>query len=238
MIISEIWRYPIASAAGECLSEALIETSGLLGDRAWSIVCEQSGDVASPENAARWQAAPLIAARGQASELRLRTPSTVWLPALDPSAKAALDNHFGFGVVLRRTGPWGSSVPLRDAVQPRYPRSPVHILSQQNLAKLQKAVPAHSITAQRFRANLVIDLGHDDEHKVFLPGTVLEFDDVQLRVREKTARCGFVALPQDGVDRSAEALKVIKGQHGMLFGVYADVVQKGQVEIGSKGQQV
>jgi uncharacterized protein YcbX len=238
MKISEIRRYPIASLAGESLFEAPIHASGILGDRAYTLVCERSGDVASPEFVARWQIAPLVAARGHGPELCLRTPMTSWIPAFDPSAKAALDEHFGFGVILRKTGPWRSSVPVVDAVQPRYPRRPLHIVSRRMLTELQKVVPEQAISAQRFRANLIVEINQDDEHDAFLPNTVLEFGDVRLRILESTVRCGFVALAQDGVERSAEALKIIKRDHQMLFGVYADVVQEGCVKIGSAGHRV
>jgi uncharacterized protein YcbX len=237
MHISEIWRYPIASLAGETLQEASIDASGVVGDRAFSLVCERSGEVASPEGVARWQAAPLAAARGIGSDLCIRTPSTTWLKAFNPASKAALNEHFGFGVVLRKTGPWRSSVPIPDVVQPRYPRRPLHLISRRMLTELQNAVPAADISARRFRANLVIDVGQDNEHETFSPNAVLRFGDVRIRILEGTLRCGFVALAQDDVDRSAQALKIIKREHGMIFGVYAEVVREGRVEIGGAGER-
>jgi uncharacterized protein YcbX len=232
MQISEIWRYPIASLSGEPVPEARIDASGIVGDRGYSLVCERSGEVASPESAARWQSAPLVSARGQGADLCLRTPSTSWLPAFEGSAKAALDEHLGFPVALRRTGPYGSSQLRPDAVRPRYPRRPLHILSRRMLSRLQEIVPNQTVTARRFRANLVIDFAEDDERDALLPDTVLAFGDTRIRVIEPTVRCGFVALAQEGVDRSAPALKTIKREQAMCFGVYAEVIRPGHLATG------
>jgi uncharacterized protein YcbX len=238
MRIREIWRYPIASLAGEPLAEAHMDRSGIVGDRGLSVVCARTGEVAGPENAARWQSAPLASARGQGPDLCLRTPSTGWLPAFDVPAKAALDEHLGFPVVLRRTGAWGLGQPEADAVQPRYPRRPLHILSRRMLARLQESVRDRSVTAPRFRANLVIDLGEDEEGEALKPDCVLAFGDTRIRVIEHTVRCGFVTLAQEGVERSADTLKTIKREHAMCFGVYADVVRSGCVVTGLEGRRL
>jgi uncharacterized protein YcbX len=237
MQISEIWRYPIASLSGESVSEARIDASGIVGDRCYSLVCEQSGEVASPESAARWQSAPLVSARGHGQDLHLRTPSTPWLPAFEGSAKAALDEHLGFPVVLRRTHLSGRSVLEPGAVEPRYPRRPLHILSRRMLSRLQETVPNQTVTARRFRANLVVDLGADEEHDALRPDTVLNFGDARIRVIEPTVRCGFVALAQEGVDRSAPALKTIKREHAMCFGVYAEVIRSGRLATGLEAER-
>lgn len=102
------------------------------------------------------------------------------------------------------------------------------------LAHLQEIVPRQAMTARRFRANLVIDLDANDECDAFSPGTVLAIGDARVKITEKTVRCGFVALAQDGVDRSAEALKTIKREHAMTFGVYAEVVQPGRLAVGTE----
>lgn len=43
--ISEIWRYPVKSMAGELLQSAHIHTMGLVGDRSWALVDKETGDI-------------------------------------------------------------------------------------------------------------------------------------------------------------------------------------------------
>lgn len=43
--LNEIWRYPVKSLSGESLTTAKIEDSGIVGDRLWALVDEESGDI-------------------------------------------------------------------------------------------------------------------------------------------------------------------------------------------------
>ena len=43
--VSEIWRYPVKSMAGESLQSAHIHTMGLIGDRSWALVDKHTGDI-------------------------------------------------------------------------------------------------------------------------------------------------------------------------------------------------
>ena len=44
-IISELWRYPVKSMAGERVDSALFDSFGSVGDRAWSTINTETGDV-------------------------------------------------------------------------------------------------------------------------------------------------------------------------------------------------
>jgi MOSC domain-containing protein len=43
--ISELWRYPVKSMAGESIDSATFDTFGMIGDRAWSTINSETGDV-------------------------------------------------------------------------------------------------------------------------------------------------------------------------------------------------
>src|SRR5262249_38389659 len=49
-----IWRYPVKSMVGEELNATVMTDRGLLGDRAFALVDEQTGKVASAKNPRRW----------------------------------------------------------------------------------------------------------------------------------------------------------------------------------------
>jgi len=43
--ISELWRYPVKSMAGESIKSAEFDTYGMIGDRAWAAINSETGDV-------------------------------------------------------------------------------------------------------------------------------------------------------------------------------------------------
>jgi MOSC domain-containing protein len=45
MHVSEVWRHPVKSLQGERVDEAVVENSGLAGDRRWGVVDCDTGKV-------------------------------------------------------------------------------------------------------------------------------------------------------------------------------------------------
>ncbi len=45
--VQQIFRYPVKSMAGETVQDSLLDEYGIIGDRCWSMIQSQSGDVAS-----------------------------------------------------------------------------------------------------------------------------------------------------------------------------------------------
>ncbi len=43
--ISELWRYPVKSMAGERITAGVFDAYGMVGDRAWAMINTESGDV-------------------------------------------------------------------------------------------------------------------------------------------------------------------------------------------------
>jgi uncharacterized protein YcbX len=52
--VSELWRFPVKSMLGERLEECHITDRGLVGDRAYAVVDETDGKVASAKNPRKW----------------------------------------------------------------------------------------------------------------------------------------------------------------------------------------
>ena len=234
MHIAELWRYPVASLAGEPLTHARLDEGGVSGDRRFSIVCKTTGTVASPESAAHWQGAPLVAARGSGLDLCIKTPSTDWLPAFGVAAASALNEHFGFEVEIRTTGRWRGEPPQSKRIQPRYNRQPLHLITTRSLNLLAEALPSEPVNAQRFRANLVLDMSQDEESEMMREGTAVSFGRPDIRILGPTGRCAFVALAQNKLAGAPKLLRQIKQEHDMNFGFYASVEATGHVSLGSQ----
>src|SRR5919204_5091014 len=52
--VVSIWRYPVKSMLGEELNSSYITERGLIGDRTYAIIDQQTGKVASAKNPGKW----------------------------------------------------------------------------------------------------------------------------------------------------------------------------------------
>lgn len=115
----------------------------------------------------------------------------------------------------------------------------VHLVTTGALAALSGQLGRADVDATRFRPNLVLDAPRDPE-----PGEELQIGDVVLRVVLPTPRCvvpGLVPGADAPVDR--QLLGGLARHHrravadlgrAACFGVYAEVLQAGQVAVGQR----
>ncbi|MDQ3665230.1 MAG: MOSC N-terminal beta barrel domain-containing protein [Acidobacteriota bacterium] len=52
--VAALWRYPVKSMMGEELNSATVGKRGILGDRAFALIDDESGQVVSAKNPKRW----------------------------------------------------------------------------------------------------------------------------------------------------------------------------------------
>ncbi|MDQ3868508.1 MAG: MOSC domain-containing protein, partial [Thermoproteota archaeon] len=52
--VVSLWRYPVKSILGEELNSSYITEHGLLGDRAYAVLDQETGKVASAKNPRKW----------------------------------------------------------------------------------------------------------------------------------------------------------------------------------------
>src|SRR5206468_9493653 len=52
--VVSIWRYPLKSMMGEELNSSYVTERGLLGDRTYALIDQESGKVASAKNPRKW----------------------------------------------------------------------------------------------------------------------------------------------------------------------------------------
>ena len=53
--VVSIWRYPVKSMLGEELNSSVVTERGLIGDRTYALVDEETGKVASAKNPRKWE---------------------------------------------------------------------------------------------------------------------------------------------------------------------------------------
>ena len=61
--VSELWRYPASSLAGERLEAISIEVEGIVGDRMFGLVDATDNEIARPDRDAKWHKVPRVRTR-------------------------------------------------------------------------------------------------------------------------------------------------------------------------------
>ncbi|HXV94030.1 MAG TPA: MOSC N-terminal beta barrel domain-containing protein [Pseudonocardia sp.] len=231
MRVAELWRYPVKSLRGERLEAGELGPHGLHGDRQWAIFDVETGLGLT----ARREPELLHAAA------RVRDDGGVEITIPDGSVAAddaALSAWLGRPVELRDAGDtrrrryenpedietesaesWyvfeGSDAAFHDSLA-------VTLLSVQT---------AGDAALARFRANVVLDTGGEDE----LVGSTVRVGAALLRVAERVPRCVMVTRPQPGgigVDR--DVLRRIHRERDGKLAVGAVVVRPGTVRVGDR----
>lgn len=52
--VKAIWRYPVKSMTGEPLDDAIVTDSGVVGDRAYAVIDQSNGRIASAKVPKKW----------------------------------------------------------------------------------------------------------------------------------------------------------------------------------------
>jgi uncharacterized protein len=205
MRVIELWRYPVKSMLGERLDVAELGPGGIEGDRGWALFDTETGAVLT----ARRDPVLLFAAG------RLRAHGEVEVVLPDGTVTAddgVLSGWVGRPVELRRAG---GDAPFHDDDEAR-----VSLVSTATLGGWDR---------RRFRANVVLDSGGEDE----LSGTKIRLGDAVLAVGAAIPRCVMVTRPQaGGIGRDTTVLKTIHRERGGDLAVAAQVVGPGTVGTG------
>lgn len=229
--IAEVWRYPVKSAQGESLSQAVVTPLGLEWDRRLAIVDLTTGRVLT---ARREPALLSLSAIVDQSNVRITTPEgrplrsdddlSAWLgrtvslacPSLEnqPEYECPVDFEDESGTWDVWTGPAGV---WHDSTRTR-----VSILSRASL---------RDWPVRRFRPNVVVDGSGEDE----LVGRRVGLGSVVLDVVKRIDRCVMVTRPQPGgIERDLSVLKTVLRDSDGLLGVGAVVVEPGEFGVSDE----
>ena len=117
MQISEVWRFPVKSMAGERRDAAVLTADGVLGDRAWAVIDRTDGKVASAKNPRKWRA--LLACRaefldepvagGAPAPVRITLPDGRTTTSDAADVDEVLSDHLGRTVTLASAAPQGAT---------------------------------------------------------------------------------------------------------------------------------
>jgi len=258
--VVSLWRYPVKSMMGEELNASRVTDRGLWGDRAFALVDQVTGKVASAKNPQKW---------GRLFEFRasLREPPETGraLPAVritlpDGSVTSSdqidvdgrLSQALGAQVRLQTCGleapayeeywPDLEGLPHREQVTdelmpPRtfFDMGMVHLLTTATLDRLRELSPEGRFEARRFRPNIVIEpssVGKGFLENGWVDRTIGLGEEVRLRITALCGRCVMTTLPQGDLPRDLAILQTASRHNRRKVGVYASVEQGGTVQRG------
>jgi len=204
--VTGLWRHAVKSLQGQPVDSALVDSRGIVGDRAWGVRDIRSGTIVS---AKREPALLLVAAHVRGEGVTVTVPGQ--RPASGRAADAALSVFLGREVVID----------LAPSTGPAYvDAADLHLVSAAEVGEWD---------VRRFRPNVVVDWPGSLD---VLVGERIRVGTVVADVTKRTRRCAMPTARQTGVPKDVAVLRTIARQRDMCLGVYAQVVQAGVVRVG------
>lgn len=240
--IQALWRYPVKSMQGEQIPDALLTEYGILGDRAYAIIEQTTGSVASAKHPRKWK--QLLACRAVFLEapqaghslppVAITLPDTTIIRSDDPTIHRRLSEVFGNNVRLERmpaqyvmretdrtpldaddSTPIIRDDPLALAAPSAtyFDVAPIHLLTTATLAQLQVFYPNGQWDVRRFRPNIVIANGTVSfPEQAWLNQSLGVGTEVQLHIIDPCPRCVVTTLQQGDLAPDVEILRAL-AQH-------------------------
>jgi uncharacterized protein YcbX len=226
--LTEIWRYPVKSMAGESLPRAEVSWQGLAGDRRWAFVrpgIPRSGFswLTIRQQPRMWHYRPAFAEPDDPdrSETIVRTPDGRELEITDPRLAAELGDDLR---VIKQDRGIFDSLPL----------SLITTRSIADLEGLLDLIPGE-LSARRFRPNLLVEpygaAGFPEDGWL---GAVLRIGSMRMRVDRQDPRCVVITVDPDRLDSSPAVLRTVVQQRRTFLGVYGSTVTPGTVAVGDE----
>jgi len=224
LIVKQLWRYPVKSMLGEACASLRVDARGVEGDRLYA-VRDAKGRLGSGKNSG-WlrQIDGLLGFRASSANgaISLVFPDGRTMSASDAGINAALSAALGQSVTL-----------VKESDVAHFDSGAIHILTTASLAWLSQALPDGEADARRFRANLLIEVAGSSPVEQQWPGrTLLLGERLKLRVTDATERCRMVTLAQAELPEDPRVLREITRQQEAQFGVYAEVLEPGELRVG------
>lgn len=234
--VSQLWRYPASSLAGERRDAILVGPAGMAGDRMFGLVDTSDNEIARPDREAKWHKVPRIRTRlANDRDLEIAVPDGDWLAAPSAECDRAVSAYLGFAASIRPFGRENASPAYAGPVtQARYTKAPIHLLTTASLARLKALHPDGAADARRFRPNIVVDMaameGSFPETEWI--GRKLAIGDLLLTISEPCRRCGFTIIAQDGFDHDPGILRNLVRHNAHNLGVYCTVDRPAGIKVG------
>jgi uncharacterized protein YcbX len=215
--VSEIWRYPVKSMAGERLGNAPLAETGLEADRRWALVDGTANRAGKLFTATEDKQLMMYRARINGDDVEVVTPA---------GEVRSLDAALVSGIARDS----GRPLSLRDHPGTNFDDSPVLVVNLATVAAFGLAAGA-VIDHRRFRANFYIE-GFEPDEEVRWIGRRLRVGAAELEVVKRCERCVVITHDPDTTATSPVLLRLLTQTSDTNMGVYCRVVRPGVVAVG------
>jgi uncharacterized protein len=186
--VSSVLRYPVKSMMGEELTAASVMEGGLVGDRAFALIDNSTGKIASAKNPRKWARlfdchASFVAPPRTGHPMppvRIMLPDGSDVTSDQPNANAVLSRFFEREVTLAKTAPdspaleeyWpdidglahretvtDESIALSAPKGSFFDYAVAHVITTNTLNRLRELYPQGRFEARRFRPNIIVTVG-------------------------------------------------------------------------------
>lgn len=227
--VVELWRYPVKSLLGERLEEVEVDDRGLVGDRLYAVTDGQ-GRLGSGKTTTRFRRLDgLFELRARSVDGRplVTLPDGRELLAGDAELDAFLSGRYGAELRVARE----SAVRHHDA-------APLHLLTTSSLDWLAGQLPASQVDRRRFRPNILLDGTSRGLAEDAWIGRRFALGSAVIRVTDRTDRCVMTTNAQSELPQDPAVLRAVTQLNETCLGVFADVEQPGNVQIGDVLQEL
>jgi uncharacterized protein YcbX len=244
MHVAELWRHPVKSLQGEPLDEAVVEDSGLSGDRRWGIVDRETGKVLTGRRA---PSLLLASSRLTDTGVEVVLPDGDVLDAPSAHADDVLSKWIGRPVALVHAASFGAGVGefFADATDDNsavvswtmppgrfVDALPLLVVTSASLRQGRALHPDGAWETRRFRPNVVVDVEGEGWVEDAWCGRTVRLGTAVVQPAAPCERCTMVTRPQPGLERDLDVFRTLARHHGATFGVWTAVQTPGVVRVG------
>jgi uncharacterized protein YcbX len=247
--VQSLHRYPVKSMLGEDLEQVALDRRGVIGDRAYALIDDDTGKVVSIKRPKRWGGMFELAASTRDGTVEVRFPDGTTTAINDASLPGRLSAFFERSVSVAATPPPDATfdeVWMRDlksgidpigssriedgeemidngqmmSVNGNFSNGgPIHIVTTSTTSRFAQVAPDSRFDPKRFRPNIVIETDGDGFVENEWTGRKLTIGAVRMTVLVPTPRCVMTTLPQGELPADRKVLRTIAQHNTVDIGI-------------------
>jgi uncharacterized protein len=262
--VVSIWRYPVKSMIGEELNSSYLTERGLMGDRVYAIIDQETGKVASAKNPMKWGKlfdfrAVFIDSLETVEKIppvRITLPDGSQVFSNQDEIDRTLSNVLGREVSVMKAnlekpsyeeywpdieGLAQREIVTDEAMPPQtfFDVAVIHLLTTSSVNRLRELYPEGRFEVRRFRPNIVVESA--SKEKDFIENSWVDMklaigEEIVLKVIGPCTRCVMITLPQGDLPKDLGILRTVAKYNQVHAGVYATVHRGGTIRRGDSVQ--